>query len=71
MKKYSRYAVEEMMRRRLKRAEPLGKTAILDQLVPGYKQISSEYAEAFQEKLNLSLTQQANGAGDQYGQYAA
>ena len=71
MKKYSRYAVEEMMRRRLKRAEPLGKTAILDQLVPGYKQISSEYAEAFQEKLNQSLTQQANGAGDQYGQYAA
>ena len=54
MKKYSRFVVEEMMRRRLKRAEPLDKTAILEQLVPGYKQISNDYAEAFQEKMNQS-----------------
>ena len=71
MKKYSRFAVEEMLRRRLKKAEPLGKTAILEQLVPGYKQICDGYAEAFQGKMNQSLTDQENGAGDQYGQYAA
>ena len=59
------------MRRTLKKAEPLGKTAILDQLIPNYKQVSSEYAEAFQEKINQSLSQGASSAGDQYAVYAA
>jgi hypothetical protein len=30
MKKYSRFAIEEMMRRIFKKAEPPGKTAILN-----------------------------------------
>ena len=43
MQRYGRFAIEEILRRKLKKAEPLTKNQILKLLVPNYSAIVEDY----------------------------
>ena len=70
MKKYSRYAVEEIIRRGLKKdAQPITKNEILNVLVPHHQELIEARRTATQEKINAELAAAANGS-DEYAMYA-
>ena len=70
MKKYSRYAVEEIIRRGLKKdTQPINKKEILQVLVPNYQEIVQAHRNATQEKINAEQMLAASDNTDEYAMY--
>ena len=70
-KKFSRFAVEEIMRRQLKTTDSIGKTAILKLLAPEYATIVAEFKAQTQKSAEDKLASGAGDSGSIYGEYEA
>ena len=68
-KKFSRFAVEEIMRRNLKTTGPIEKTAILKLLAPKYETIVADFKAQTQKSAEDKIAGAA-GAGDQGNTYS-
>ena len=68
MKRYSRFSVEEIIRRMLKNAQPLGKTQILNLLVPNHAEIINSYKTSVQSRAEENLEGVSSG-NDEYVLY--
>lgn len=67
-KRYSRFAVEEIIRRSNKGTDVPGKTQILNLLVPKHAEIANTFKSQVQD--NAEQTMQ-NNAGDEYERFRA
>jgi len=66
MKRYSRFAVEEIIRRSNKGSDAPGKTQILNMLVPKHAEIVNAFKSEVQDKAEQGLN---SAGGDEYERF--